>query len=400
MSVEITTGSSDAAGGIESAVSRTVAAAEQVLSHRFGASIRLAGAEDLGGSGTSTVLRVRVASTPFSLPRTLVVKHYAPTEPDAKGDAFVQEAVSYQLFTALAPEERMCPEMFAHDGVERLVVLEDLGRAPTLADKLLGDDARAAERALLSWSRSLGRLHASTAGREADFDALSRRLGVARLYDPLASAGHQAFEELPELLAEALGVVTSGAAHRRAKASSWLLDSHSHRAFSPSDACPDNNVITSKGVRFLDFEGGCWRDVLLDAGYLRVPFPSCWCSFTLPAGMTEAMVAAWRAEIRDVWPDLDDDDVLLPGLLDAQLFWVWVSTWWFLPRPGEDDRPLDAELRSPRRSVALRSRWLQLAKDAARAGEPDVVDHAHAVVAALERRFDSCEDLPAYPAFR
>jgi hypothetical protein len=400
MSVEITTGSSDAAGGIESAVSGTVAAAEQVLSHRFGASIRLADAEDLGGSGTSTVLRVRVASTPFSLPRTLVVKRYAPTEPGAQSDAFVQEAVSYQLFTALAPEERMCPEMFAHDGVERLVVLEDLGRAPALADKLLGDDARAAERALLSWSRSLGRLHASTAGREADFDALSRRLGVARLFDPLASAGHQAFEELPELLAEALGVVTSGAAHRRAQASSWLLDSHSHRAFSPSDACPDNNVITSKGVRFLDFEGGCWRDVLLDAGYLRVPFPSCWCSFTLPAGMTEAMVAAWRAEIRDVWPDLDDDDVLLPGLLDAQLFWVWVSTWWFLPRPGEDDRPLDAELRSPRRSVALRSRWLQLAKDAARAGEPDVVDHAHAVVAALEKRFEPCGDLPPYPAFR
>ena len=400
MSVDTTTGSSGATGGIESAVSGTVAAAEQVLSHRFGAAIRLADPEDLGGSGTSTVVRVRVAATPFSLPRTLVVKRYGPALPEIEGDAFVQEAVSYQLFTALAPEERMCPEMFAHDGSERLVVLEDLGRAPTLADKLLGNDAKAAERALLSWSRSLGRLHASTAGREADFDALSRRLGATRVIDPLASAGHRAFEELPELLADALGVVTSGAAHRRAADSSWLLDSHRHRAFSPSDACPDNNVITSKGVRFLDFEGGCWRDVLLDAGYLRVPFPSCWCSFTLPAGMTEAMVAAWRAEVREVWPDLDDDDVLLPGLLDAQLFWVWVSTWWFLPRPGEEDRPLDAELRSPRRSVALRSRWLQLAKDAAKAGEQDVVDHAAAVVAALERRFGEREALPAYPAFR
>ncbi|HEY1574018.1 MAG TPA: hypothetical protein VGG05_21940 [Pseudonocardiaceae bacterium] len=400
MSVDTTTGSSDAAGSVESAVSGTVAAAEQVLSHRFGASIRLADPEDLGGSGTSTVVRVRVASTPFSLPRTLVVKRYGPPTPPAQGDAFVQEAVSYQLFTALSADERMCPEMFAHDGAERLVVLEDLGRAPTLADKLVGNDPKAAERALLSWSRSLGRMHASTAGREADFDALSRRLGVSRVIDPLASAGHQAFEELPELLADALGVVTSSAAHRRASGSSWLLDSHSHRAFSPSDACPDNNVITSKGVRFLDFEGGCWRDVLLDAGYLRVPFPSCWCSFTLPAGMTEAMVAAWRAEIRDVWPDLDDDDVLLPGLLDAQLFWVWVSTWWFLPRTGQEDRPLTAEPLAPRRSVALRSRWLQLAKDAARAGEQDVVAHANQVVAALERRFGVREDLPAYPAFR
>lgn len=400
MSVETTTGSSDAAGGIESAVSGTVLAAEQVLSHRFGAAIRLADPEDLGGSGTSTVVRVRVAATPFALPRTLVVKHYGPLRPDEQGDAFIQEAVSYQLFTALSPEERMCPEMFAHDGGERLVVLEDLGRAPTLADKLLGDDPKAAERALLSWSRSLGRLHASTAGREADFDALSRRLGVSQVTDPLAAAGRRAFEQLPELLAEVLGVVTSGPAHRRATASSWLLDSHSHRAFSPSDACPDNNVITSKGVRFLDFEGGCWRDVLLDAGFLRVPFPSCWCSFALPAGMTEAMVAAWRAEIRDVWPDLDDDDVLLPGLLDAQLFWVWLSTLWFLPRTGQDDRPLANESRAPRRSVVLRSRWLRLAKDAARAGEPDLVDHAHAVVAALERRFGVVEELAAFPAFR
>jgi hypothetical protein len=400
MSVETTTGSSDAIGGIESAVSETVARAEQVLSHRFGATIRLADPEHLGGSGKSTVVRVRVASSPFSLPRTLVVKRYGPADQQPVGDAFVQEAVSYQLFTAFSPEDRMCPEMFAHDGAVRLVVLEDLGRAPTLENKLLGNDPKAAERALLSWSRSLGRLHASTAGREADFDALSRRLGISRVTDPLSSAGHQAFEELPELLADAIGVGTSGAAHRRAANSSWLLDSHSHRAFSPSDACPDNNVITSRGVRFLDFEGGCWRNVLLDAGYLRVPFPTCWCSFTLPAGMTEAMVAAWRAEVRDVWPDLDDDAVLLPALLDAQLLWVWVSTWWFLPRVDQDDDPVESDARSPRRSVALRSRWQQLARDAARAGEHDVVAQAHEVVAGLVRRFGDREQLPAYPAFR
>jgi hypothetical protein len=400
MSVETTTGSSDAIGGIESAVSETVARAEQVLSHRFGATIRLADPEHLGGSGKSTVVRVRVAASPFSLPRTLVVKRYGPADQQPVGDAFVQEAVSYQLFTAFSPEDRMCPEMFAHDGAARLVVLEDLGRAPTLENKLLGSDPKAAERALLSWSRSLGRLHASTAGREADFDALSRRLGISRVTDPLSSAGHQAFEELPELLADAIGVGTSGAAHRRAANSSWLLDSHSHRAFSPSDACPDNNVITSRGVRFLDFEGGCWRNVLLDAGYLRVPFPTCWCSFTLPAGMTEAMVAAWRAEVRDVWPDLDDDAVLLPALLDAQLLWVWVSTWWFLPRVDQDDDPVESDARSPRRSVALRSRWQQLARDAARAGEHDVVAQAHEVVAGLVRRFGDREQLPAYPAFR
>ena len=158
-------------------------------------------------------------------------------------------------------------------------------------------------------------------------------------------------------------------------------------------------MITSKGVRFLDFEGGCWRDVLLDAGYLRVPFPSCWCSYALPNGMMEAMVAAWRSEVVSMWPDLDEDAVLAPGLMDAQIFWVWLSTWWFLPAPSQEDLPIDGELRAPRRSVALRSRWLRLASDAERAGESQLADHALAVVGALEQRFDA-SDLPRYPAFR
>ena len=400
MSVEATTGSSDVAGGIQPEVLSTVKAAELVLSHRFGATIRLAEPEPLGGSGSSTVIRVRVAASPFSLPRTLVVKRYGPAGVDGKSDEFVSEAVSYQLFTALSPEERMCPEMFAHDASERLVVLEDLGRAPTLADKLLADDARAAERALLSWARSLGRLHASTAGREADFDALTRRWGVPRIKDPQAKAGQRALAELPGVLTEVLGVDTPAAVHERAMAAGKLADSTRYRAFSPSDACPDNNVITSKGVRFLDFEGGCWRNVLLDAGYLRVPFPSCWCSFALPAGMTEAMVAAWRAEVRGVWPDLDSDAVLQPGLLDAQVFWVWSSTWGILPRPGQEDLPIDNALHSPRRSVALRARWRQLAAEALRAGETSLAEHAGTVADALPRRFGTHPDLAAFPAFR
>jgi hypothetical protein len=92
--------------------------------------------------------------------------------------------------------------------------------------------------------------------------------------------------------------------------------------------------------------------------------------------------------------------VLMPALLDAQLLWVWVSTLWLLPRPGQEDDLVDVDARSPRRSVALRSRWLQLAKEAARAGEQDVAAHAHSVVAGLERRFAITDLLPSYPAFR
>jgi hypothetical protein len=381
------------------AVNEAVAAAEAVLRRRYGAKIHLAEPEDLGGSKLSTVVRVRVAASPFALPRTLVVKRYV--EP-GRSESFVREAVSYQLFTALSADERMCPELYAHDAVAGVIVIEDLGRAPTLADKLLGDDARGAERALLSWARSLGRMHATTAGREPDFDALMRRLSATTKVkgDPLAVNGPAAIERLPQLLEDALGVHTPAHVFERAERTRWLLATSRHRGFSPSDLCPDNNLITSRGVRFLDFEGGCVRNIMLDAAYLRVPFPSCWCAFALPAGMTDAMFAAWRAEVRVMWPDLADDSVVLPRMLDAQLFWVWASTFWFLPRPGEQDGPLDSHLPSPRRSVALAARWRHLADEATRAGADPVVEHANAVVEALTRKFGPDLTLPMYPAFR
>jgi hypothetical protein len=398
MSVDIAADPPDLDDTPDPAIAETVTAAEAVLRRRYGAKIELAEAEDLGGSKLSTVVRVRVASSPFSLPRTLVVKRYEQSTPS---EAFVREAVSYQLFTALTADERMCPELYAHDSGAGVIVIEDLGRAPTLADKLLGDDARGAERALLSWARSLGRLHATTAGREADFDALMRRLSAARVKgDPLAVNGPAAIERLPQLLEDALGVQTPAHVFERAERTRWLLATSRHRAFSPSDLCPDNNLITSRGVRFLDFEGGCVRNIMLDAAYLRVPFPSCWCAFALPAGMTDAMFAAWRAEVRVMWPDLADDSVVLPRMLDAQLFWVWASTFWFLPRAGEPDSPIDSHLPSPRRSVSLAARWKHLSEEAKRSGADAISEHATSVVEALTRKFGPDLTLPMYPAFR
>jgi hypothetical protein len=377
-----------------------IAAAEAVLSRRFGAPITLADPVDLGGSERTTVLRVRVASTPFSLPKTLVIKHYGPLAGELGAESFAREAVSYQLFTALSEDERMCPELFAHDATERLLVLEDLGRSPTLTDKLLGRDPRGAEGALLSWARSLGKLHASTAGREADFDALMRRLGRDRYVDPLVEDGRRALRELPELFDQLLGIPDDGSAELVADHIGWLLDGSKRRAFSPSDLCPENNLITGKGVRFLDFEGGGMRDVLLDAAYLRVPFPSCWCAFELPAGMSEAMLAAWRAEVSGMWPEFADDDTLLPQLFDAQLLWVWVSTWWFLPRESEDDGKLGDQLQAPRRGAALAARWRRLAEEADQVGVDNVARHATQVASAIEERHAEGGKLAPYPAFR
>ncbi|WP_433869418.1 phosphotransferase [Saccharopolyspora sp. CA-218241] len=401
MSVEITTGPPEVRIPASTEATDTVGTAEAVLAKRTGAPVRLADAEDLGGSDRSVVLRVRVAESPFELPRTLVVKHYGECPDEARSDPFAHEAASCLLSTSLPPEARVGPELIAHDAGERLLVLEDLGRGSTLADVLFADDPRVAERALLAWARALGRLHSTTAASEADFDALMRRLGERTWTDPVADDVIRAVDELPGLLSQTLGVRTPEVMVRRLADASELLGSSRYRAFSPSDICPDNSLVTGSGVRFLDFEWGCVRDVALDAAYLQYPFPSSWCSYALPETLVENMLSTWRSEIAEVWPELDDDEVLLPRLFSSQLLWVWVSTWWFLPRTGETDRPIDLHMPSPRRSTALVDRWRRLRADADGSGMPDIAEFADRMIEALVERFGAgALHLQAYPAFR
>jgi hypothetical protein len=206
----------------------------------------------------------------------------------------------------------------------------------------------------------------------------------------------------PALLARELGVDASSTAVLEAHETARLLGGTRYRAFSPSDTCPDNNLVTSRGVRFVDFEWGCFRDVALDAAYFRVPFPGCEASFALPPGLSDTMLEAWRNEIAAVWPDLDEPAVLERRLLHAQLLWVWLTTWWLLPRIRERDRPIGPDAtRSPRISSALGHYWRQMARAADTGGLPATAELGDAVADALAKRFpDAPGTLPLYPAFR
>ncbi len=392
----------DDLGSFPRPVLGALAAAERLLSRRTGATIVLADPEDLGGSDRSVVARARVARNPFSLPRTLVVKHYRDEPAPGRPDPFPFEVASAQLFTSMSPELRPSPVLIAHDPASRLLVMEDLGRSSTLADKLFGPDGAAAQRCLLSWAGALGRMQAATAGREKDFGALLRRLGERAWRDPMADEARAAFAGVAGLLRDELGVVATPAAIQEAHDTARLLGGTRYRAFSPSDTCPDNNLVTSRGVRFVDFEWGCFRDIALDAAYFRVPFPGCEASFALPPGMADTLLATWRNEIAAVWPDLEESGRLDARLFNAQLLWVWLCTWWFLPRIRVRDQHVGQDAgRSPRISTALSHYWDQLAADAAVAGKSATAELGVAVAEALNKRFpDAPAALPVYPAFR
>ena len=386
-------------------VSEVVAAAERVLERRTGAPVTLVDPVDLGGSGRTVVLRVRCAANPFSLPRTLIVKqlrelsdvaharsvavHPVGTFGDGDTDevadtAFLREAVSYQFATALATDSRPGPSLIAYDRDARLLVLTDLGDATEIARLLHRSDEATVTNSLMALAQAMGRMHAATIGREEDFTALLRRAGAGHLDNVVADQIAGCIPDVPDLLGKELGVAVAPEVSERALRATALFSGGRHRAFSPSDLCPDNILVNDDGVRFLDYEWGGFRDATLDLAYALTSFPGCLCSYELSTERTLAMIEAWRAEVVGMWPQLADDHTLYSRLLDAQLLWVWLSTYWFLPADHARISSVREHQLSASRSEALTARWRALGDFAEHAGVTEVAEHAREVAGRLD----------------
>lgn len=376
-------------------VSDVVAAAQQLLTRRTGAPVTLVDPVDLGGSGQATVLRVRVSENPFQLPRTLVIKQVRDSAGSGAGvdagghSAFLREAASYQFATALATDSRPGPDLLAFDLSARLLVLSDLGDASPITALLKHSDAASVTNSLMAMAQALGRMHAATVGREEDFAALLRRVGVPTSADGISAQIPDVLSAVPRMLDEDLGIVDVPASLlERVERSGRLFGHGAFRAFSPSDLCPDNIIVNEEGVRFLDYEWGGFRDATLDITYALASFPGCLCHFDLSADRAQAMIDAWRSEVVGIWPHLADDTVLASKILDAQLIWVWLTTFWFLPNDHTRIAAARAHHLSVPRSDALISRWNVLVEQATRTGDSDVAAFALRVVGALESKWD------------
>ncbi|MFW0790463.1 hypothetical protein [Gordonia sp. CPCC 205333] len=382
-------------------LSGAVDAAERLLTTRAGAPVSLADAEDLGGSGRTTVVRARVAQNPVSMDRTLVIKSL-PAHEDPR--SFQREVVSYQYVTALPNESRPGPQLIASDYDHRLLVLSDLGSGQSMKDLLSGNDIVATSRAVSAWGQALGRMHAATLGGEEDFAALLRRgngkIGVsedvgerwARLAtDSAASAAALLDVDLPEAVAQMLA------------AGCELFAGGEHRAFSPSDVGPENIMLNDDGVQFMDYEWGGFRDATLDIAYAVATFGQHLSTINLGrrAELESALVDAWRSEVEGIWPRLRNDDELNTGLLTAWLLWSWLSTVWMLPEgtfetdpaPLADDGLVEDPAAVLSHDWALHSndprvivaRWTDLADAASRSGATQVAEFASSVGLALQR---------------
>jgi hypothetical protein len=340
-----------------------------------------------GGGDWSLVLRCS-----DSAGGTVIVKAY-PQTTEGRG-SFAAEAAGLQL----ASGSGLTPDFLAADQHLQAVVMSDLGTGGSLADALLGESAGPARSGLLMWATACGRLAVTTSQQRPAFEAAwTGYLGGSP--DERHAAGLSGRVLTAAQQAAKMGVVApAGLAAELAHVAAAVTDDQ-QAVFSPGDVCPDNNLITSDGIRFVDFEEAGFQSPFLTAAYIRMPFSTCWCVFRLPADLSAAAEDAYRSQVCRALPNLADDAVWAEGMRIAAAAWTLSSTSWLLRRSLAADVPMNADAESPTTRQLMRYRWHELGADLEASG------NLPAVAAFLRSLLEAtagweAPDLPLYPAFR
>ncbi|GIH98528.1 hypothetical protein [Planobispora takensis] len=335
---------------------------------------------DLGGSRRSTVLRCRTAGGD-----SVIVKSFSGEPGGLRG--FASEAAGLSLGLA-------GPGLLGVDATVPLVVMADLGDAPSLADVLLERDPEAAAEGLLIWARGLGRLAAGSVRRRADLARLWARYGGG-----MRAPGDEPWMEenataLFTRLTETGVAVPSGLAGELEEIRTVV--EKEYPAFTPGDTCADNNLLTPEGLRLIDFEVACFQSVFLTAAYCRMPFATCWCVFRIPAGLAREVEDAFRAEVVAAYPDLAEEAVWQAGMRRAIAIWTVFTTAHLLPRTAQDGPTHRTRRPAPTRRQVLRHRW----ETAGTIEEyPAFAETMRLLLREVAGRWRETPPLPVYPAF-
>lgn len=355
--------------------------------------IEISPGQDLGGSSRSRVSRHQVVRAPQEWGTSVVIKAF---DGDAPAEGFLRERVGLAHLAG-------APRLLAQEEETSTLVMEDLGTADTLADILLGGDPELAWNSCLRWARALGE---HVVAEPAVLAEVADTLGAAetesrRIAATLPGAGLDAMTEWGLRYAEAAHVEID-------EASTALWAQGDRLVISAGDTCPDNALFTSTGVRFLDMEGTGTHPVALDAAYAMEPFSSCWCVFTPPSGLTEAMLAEFTAGAARQLPALATDPHWPAQVRSAVVMWVVSSAGWLLPsaRKGVASiGPADRLAPSHRQLLVKRWRWV-----IAHAADdfPDTASACDEALTAALREWGTRADdgtgatrldLPGYPAW-
>ena len=102
----------------------------------------------------------------------------------------------------------------------------------------------------------------------------------------------------------------------------WRLSGGRASPLTHGDPCPDNERQTARGIVFFDFEASVFDHALLEAAYLVMAFPTCWCVGTIPPEVLAEGQAVYRQTLATRVTEAADEATFSRHLLHASARWL------------------------------------------------------------------------------
>jgi Ser/Thr protein kinase RdoA (MazF antagonist) len=283
-----------------------VQAAEALLSAAWGERAGVLAAEAI--QGRTDVFRLRLDGG-----RSAVLKRRGQGREEGQhggeAEGFGIELATLEYLNAMPVP--VAPRLLGADTEAGILLMEDLGPGPSLADSLLTGGLDQAKADLIAYARALGRLHAWSRSRGDELAALRARYAPGAALEPAWTGAIERGREAFLGVAAELGVATDGVEDEISGLGALMsgpgLSGFGYLGLVHGDACPDNVRLVGGDCRIFDFETSGWGPVVLDIAYLLAPFPSCWCFGTVPSDMAVPALDAYRVEAGAVTNDLGPD---------------------------------------------------------------------------------------------
>jgi GNAT superfamily N-acetyltransferase len=363
------------------------------------------------------VLRLGLAHHGNKAPKTVILKQSLPEKENDK-EAYARFARDWAglEFASTIPQRRHnAPHFYGGDKQYRFILIEDLGlKHVSLVDSLTAPDREKAIRALMRFMKALGSFHAASFGQTHLYQAI-----LDKIHDEKDSGEDTLEQVLSDLLGrlrsthKILGLLVSDEClHEAETLIKSVITPGPFTVLTHGDICPDNVFDHEENyeLQLIDFEWSFVRNALLDATYLRMSMPTCWCAKAIPSSIINELELIYREEISRAMVQAQDDTLYQKAYTEACGFWILQQTLHYIDSALEQDRV------GPSGPVPENSLWkpeenwvrprvlsrLQAFIDVATSNRllPHLTAMAKTVLIELQKRWPDAKPLEYFPAFQ
>lgn len=387
---------------------------QDILSQKFQIGIKIKSTVTLSEElRRNLVLRINLEKYDSDIPQTIIFKQSLIDKLSSDKEIlgrFARDWAGLEFISSFDIEAIIAPKFYGGSISSRFILIEDLGANHlSLVDPLMNNKPQDAKDALNRYMKIMAKFHGLGHQNIKNYNPM-----LQKIY-PDVDVWQDGFLDMPEKIRSLLGKLNIEFSLELEAEMNYVFKLNKEPgpfiALMHGDICPDNLVDDPKKdqMKIIDFEWSYVGNALLDAVYLRMYMPTCWCVMAFPEETIEEMEAVYRKELSKFIPAMLDDKLYYEYYVGAcayTIFWRLLNIEYVLKkeRDGNDLTEFVPPKWKSEYNIQRPRQLLRLEKFIAIAKKHDLLPHvrlmAEAVLRELKIRWKDVKPLDLYPAFR